>query len=292
MKVVFFGTSKLVIPIIQTLKQNFDLALVITTESGKNDPVPFYCINNKINYVSVSKTGDLISANFLKQTMAEIGVVADFGLILPEQVLKTFPLGVINIHPSLLPKYRGPSPVQSAILNGDIETGVTIIKLDKYMDHGPIIGQKMAKIEPTDTAQDLYERLFKFGGEILLHTASRLETLTLHPIEQNHEAATFTNRLTRDDGLIDFNKATNKTIFERMVRAYFPWPGVWSKVVLNDDNEPKIVKFLPNKMLQVEGKREMSYKDFINGYPKADKKLIEFLKANFPYDLTDDEELQ
>ncbi|MGA2968070.1 MAG: methionyl-tRNA formyltransferase [Candidatus Levyibacteriota bacterium] len=278
MRVVFFGSSRVVVPIIEMLKLNFEVALVVTTEKSKSDPVPFYCTNKRINYLSVVKTSDLIGANFLREAMAEIGIVADFGLILPEQVLETFPLGVINIHPSLLPKYRGPSPVQSTILNGDKETGVTIIKLDKYMDHGPIIWQEKTEIKPDETAMELYERLFKSGAQILLRIAPRLEFLMLHPAPQNHEVATSTKPLARDDGYIDFAKPVDKAFFDRMIRAYFPWPGVWSKAALNENGEQKIVKFLPNKLIQVEGKNEMSYKDFLNGYPNADKKLVEFLK--------------
>jgi methionyl-tRNA formyltransferase len=278
MRVVFFGSSRLVIPVIEMLKLNFELALVVTTEKSRADPVPFYCINNQINYISVGKTGDLIGANFLKEALAKLGIVADFGLILPEQVLKAFPLGFINIHPSLLPKYRGPSPVQSAILNGDTKTGVTIIKLDKQMDHGPIIAQEITEIKPGETAQELYQRLFKFGAQMLANISPRLEFLMLHPIEQNHQAATFTKPLTRDDGFINFAQPTDKVFFDRMIRAYFPWPGAWSKVALNGD-EQKIVKFLPNKLIQVEGKNEMIYKDFLNGYPKADKRLVEFLST-------------
>lgn len=278
MRVVFFGSSRLVIPIIEALKVNFELALVVTTERSKSDPVPFYCTNNHISYVSVGKTGDLIGANFFHEAMAELGIVADFGLILPEQVLKVFPLGVINIHPSLLPKYRGPSPVQNAILNGDTQTGVTIIKLDKQMDHGPIIAQEKAEIKPGERAQELYERLFKAGARILIDLSPKLGFLMLKPTEQNHNLATFTKPLTRDDGYIDFAKPMDKNLLERMVRAYSPWPGVWSKVILNGNGQ-KIVKLLPNKLIQVEGKREMSYKDFINGYPHADKKLIEFLSS-------------
>jgi methionyl-tRNA formyltransferase len=278
MRVVFFGSSRLVIPIIEILKLNFELALVVTTERSKNDPVPFYCTNNQINYVSVGKTGDLIGANFFHEAMAEMGIVADFGLILPEQVLRVFPFGIINIHPSLLPKYRGPSPVQSAILNGDSQTGVTIIKLDKEMDHGPIIDQEKAEIKPGETAQELYARLFKFGAQMLTDLSPKLESLVLHPVEQDHAATTFTKPLTRDSGFVDFAKPVDKTLFERMTRAYFPWPGVWSKVALNENGQ-KIVKFLPNKLIQVEGKNEMSYKDFINGYPNTDKKLLEFLRS-------------
>jgi methionyl-tRNA formyltransferase len=94
--------------------------------------------------------------------------------------------------------------------------------------------------------------------------------------EQDHQLATYTKMISKEDGQIDVSNIEPDEV-DRKIRAYFPWPGVWSKVILNE-NEEKIVKFLPNKMIQVEGKKEMSYKDFLNGYANADKNLIEFLK--------------
>jgi len=147
-------------------------------------------------------------------------------------MMNVFPYGIINIHPSLLPKYRGPTPVQSAILNGDGETGVTIIKLDKYLDHGPVVAQVEEEIKDNDTAKSLYERLFKIGGELLIKTLARYENVQELFIPQNHEHATFTKALTRDDGYYDLQSiSSGRGFFERMVRAYYPWPGVWSKAV-------------------------------------------------------------
>ena len=246
------------------------------------DPIPFYCKTQKINYIQVSKSADLISNYDLETIMPELGVVADFGIIIPQQILRTFPMGIINIHPSLLPKYRGPSPVQNAILNGETKTGVTIIKLDKYMDHGPVMAQIEEEIRPGDTSQTLYERLFKIGAALLQKTLIRYERSQVLFVPQNHENATFTKILTRDDGYIEFkNFFSGREFFDRIVRAYYPWPGVWTRTNLSDKkNDPKIIKFLPENKIQVEGKVEMSYKDFINGYPDADKDLISFLKTN------------
>lgn len=281
MKVVFFGSSRYVVPVVEMLYNNFDLPLVITTEQNNNEPIPFICRAKKIEYLSIRKSTDLLSAFQIDQTMASIGVVADFGAIIPLKILNLFPYGVINIHPSLLPKYRGPSPVQNAILNGDKRTGVTIIKLDKYVDHGDVIAQVDEEIKPNDTAQSLYERLFKIGGTLLEKVISKYETQQVVFIPQNHEHATFTKMLTREDGYIDFKEFfSSKDFFERMVRAYYPWPGAWTKVKLSEKAEPLIVKFLPDKKIQAEGGREMDYKDFINGYSSADKKLIDFLKKD------------
>jgi len=277
MKVVFFGSSRYVIPVIEMLHDNFDLPLVVTTEQNRRDAIPFYCIAKKIEYVSVRKSADLISNYQVTGAIASVGVVADFGLLIPEQVMSVFPFGVVNIHPSLLPKYRGPSPVQNAILNGDQTTGVTIIKLDKYLDHGPVIAQVEEEIKENDTAKSLYERLFKAGAQLLEKTLVNYENSQVLFIPQNHQNATFTKPLTRDDGYLDLkNIYEGKKFFERMIRAYYPWPGVWTKAMIND--KLLVVKFLPDKKIQVEGGNEMAYKDFLNGYPKADKTLLEFIK--------------
>ncbi|MDP2638206.1 MAG: methionyl-tRNA formyltransferase, partial [Candidatus Levybacteria bacterium] len=170
MNIVFFGSSKQVIPIIEVLRKNFDLKLVLTTEDPKPNlasqdqvlrsyPVVKYCLENKIPYLSVSTLSDQKVKSQLLSVNCQIAILADFGLIIPQEILNAFPKGIINIHPSVLPKYRGPTPVQTAILNGEKITGVSIIKLDEEIDHGPILGQEKEKILPTDTSESLYKRL-------------------------------------------------------------------------------------------------------------------------------------
>ena len=279
MKVVFFGSSRYVVPVLEMIHDQFDLPLVVTTEQNKMDAVPFYCESKKIEYLTIRKSADLISNYQIEETMANIGIVADFGILIPVQLMNVFPYGIINIHPSLLPKYRGPTPVQNAILNGETETGVTIIKLDKYLDHGPVVAQIGGeKINENDTAKSLYERLFKIGGELLVKTLARYENVPALFTPQNQADATFTKPLKREDGFIDLkNIYESKDFFDKMIRAYYPWPGVWTKTTIN--GKLLTVKFLPGKKIQVEGGNEMEYKDFLNGYAKAaDSDLISFLK--------------
>ncbi|MEK7160311.1 MAG: methionyl-tRNA formyltransferase [Patescibacteria group bacterium] len=280
MKIIFFGSSRYAVPVAEMLHTFYSLALVITTEQGNQEAIPFYCKAKKIDCVKIIKSADLISSYKIGGSGASLGVVADFGLIIPPGVIDFFKFGIINIHPSLLPKYRGPSPVQSAILNGDSKTGVTIMQLDKYMDHGPILIQEEEGIAPNDTSKSLYERLFKIGAVLLQKTIQKLETENLTPKEQDHENATFTKQLKRDDGFVDFKTVSSKEFFDRLIRAYYPWPGVWTRLRLSYDGQAKVIKFLPGKKIQVEGGREMLYKDFINGYPNAGKNLIEFLKKD------------
>ncbi|MEK9178167.1 MAG: methionyl-tRNA formyltransferase, partial [Patescibacteria group bacterium] len=161
--VIFFGSSKYVLPVIEALDKNFDLILVVTTEREPSDPIIKFCQKENISYHSVSSTANLSSLvnGQLSNVKCDLGVVADFGIIIPKEVLDAFPEGIINIHPSLLPKYRGPTPVQTAILNGDEKTGVTIIKIDEEVDHGPILYQEEEAIKLENTSEILLLRLFQ-----------------------------------------------------------------------------------------------------------------------------------
>ncbi|EKE06223.1 MAG: Methionyl-tRNA formyltransferase, partial [uncultured bacterium] len=138
MKIIFFGSSRFVIPLIEMLKQQFELVLVVTTESNTSDAVPAYCLEHNIKYLSISSFTDDVKSQLLTVN-CEMAALAYFGLILPKDVLNIFPKGIINVHPSLLPLYRGPTPGQAALLSGDKETGITIIKLDEEVDHGPVL---------------------------------------------------------------------------------------------------------------------------------------------------------
>ncbi len=294
MSIVFFGSSKFVIPILEVLRKNFDLKLVLTTErlafqgQAWEAAVINYCVKHKISYISVSNLSDQKVKSQLLNINCQLAVLADFGLIIPEDILNAFPKGIINIHPSLLPKYRGPIPAQSAILNGEKTTGVTIIKLDEKIDHGPILFQTKAAILPNDTSESLYERLFKMSSSSIVQTIELYLKGKIKPQEQNHNQATFTKPLTRQDGYVDLNELLSRAKLEKMIKAYFPWPGVWTKTELN--GVEKIIKLLPNYLksqypndpilIQVEGKKPMSYKDFVNGYPKVGKETLGKLKLS------------
>lgn len=280
MKVIFFGSSKYVIPIIENLKKNFDLELVVTTEKNETDAVPAYCKKNDLNFLSVSSLSDLIHNSKFIIHNSSIAVIASFGLIVPKQILDLFPKGFINIHPSLLPKYRGSSPVQQAICNGDKTTGVSIMLLDSEMDHGPILKQQEEIIADNDTAETLYQRLFQKGATLLPEILKDYVKEKIISQPQDHSKATYTKILTREDGFIDLNNPPEPQQLNHMIRAYFPWPGAWTllcpKASEGQAKELRI-KLLPENKIQVEGKKPISYKDFINGYPEV-KQLFEKLR--------------
>ena len=222
-----------------------------------------------------------------KEKKPDVGVLASFGTIVPKEFLNFPRKGILNIHPSLLPKYRGPSPVQAAILNGERQTGVTIIKMDEKIDHGPIVAQFNEEILSDDNAEKLYFRLFSAGAEVLktILPAYLEGKIRLRP--QNHSQATYTKKLTREDGFIPLEKlkaameGNDAETVERQIRAYYPWPGSWTSLKLKTKNSKlnnkrlKILKaHLENGKLvldqvQLEGKKPVSFKQFREGYPEV-----------------------
>lgn len=153
----------------------------------------------------------------------EVGVVAAYGEILRKAVLSIPPLGYLNIHPSLLPLHRGPTPVAGAIMAGDQETGVSIIRLDPGMDSGPILAQAVVPLTATARAGPLTDGLFRLGAQMLVEVLPRYAAGEVVPVAQDHSQATVTRLLRKEDGLIDW--ALPALVIERIIRAYDPWPG-------------------------------------------------------------------
>ncbi len=298
--IVFFGSSAYVVPIIESLNKNFDLKLVITTEQRSTDPVPAYCKRTRIPCMSVVQLSDLTIHHKLSTINAPL---------ISQDIIDLFPKGIVNIHPSMLPEYRGTTPIQRAILDGKTSTGVSIMLLDEEVDHGPLLAQIPLAIAPTDTAESLYKKAFTLGAEKLVEILPRYASGTLKPQEQDHTKATYTQPLTRNSGYIDIHSQSSigdSQWLARAVRAYHPWPGVWFVARIKHPkgtsfpeaaNQEVRIKLLPAGVipgydrgsikidspfqgndiaLQVEGKKPMGYKDFINGYPEG-KAILEKL---------------
>lgn len=214
----------------------------------------------------------------LAQDKAAVFLVADFGQIVPKKLFSMPPHGWLVIHPSLLPQYRGASPASAAIMSGDQETGVTIIKIHQKVDYGPIIAQFKEAIKSDETAGDLCQRLFGAGGEVLATILPAWVAGKIKPRPQNHSRATYTKRLTRADGQVNWQKSDAE--IERFIRAMSPWPGAWTLVRKHGHKEtkPQRLKILKahlekNKLVfdqvQLEGKKPVSWKQFQEGYPEA-----------------------
>jgi len=222
-------------------------------------------------------------------------VTVAFGQLLRESVLNIPKIACVNVHPSLLPKYRGPSPINWPIIRGDKKTGVTTMIMDKGMDTGDILLQKTTPIGDEETAADLYKRLSTMGADLLLETLIGLENGTLKPTEQDHDEATYAPKLTKKDGLIDWSKDPKTLV--NYVRGLVPWPGTYTyylgrilKIAKLKQAEPPagsldappgtviaaspkqglIVKTDPGavsiELLQPPGRRQMTAKDFLAGH--------------------------
>ena len=224
-------------------------------------------------------------------------IVVGYGRIIPQWMLDLPPLGNINLHASLLPKYRGAAPIQWAIANGETVTGVTTMRLDAGLDTGDLLLQREIAIEPDDTAETLAPRLASIGAELMIETLQGLQAGTIHPHPQDHSKATLAPILKKEDGLIDFSRRAIE-IANRM-RAFQPWPGAYTKFrgknlqILRA--HPAHETILEGELLvrgdhllvgcgsstclellelQLEGKKRTSGRDFIHGYrPERGEKL-------------------
>lgn len=271
--IIFFGSGWFVVPVIEKLSE-LNLLLVVTNETdGK---VIEFCKEKNIPYVS-SNLKDDETLSKIKGLKPSVAILASYGAFIPDEVIKTFPNGIINIHPSLLPKWKGPSPVPYTLLNGDTKTGVTIIKLDDEIDHGPILSQQPYNLTGNETSDDVLSILFETGSNMVIEQLQKLERgEQLSEIPQDHSKETWSYRIEKKDGMVDVNTPPNTKKLENMIRAFYPWPGVWLTTTLK--NQTKIVKLLPEGKIQVEGKNPTSYKDFINGFGEEGKNLLEKLK--------------
>jgi methionyl-tRNA formyltransferase len=164
----------------------------------------------------------------LKSFGAEIAILVAYGKIVPQSIIDIFPKGIINIHPSLLPTHRGPTPIESVILDGSIETGVSIMKLVKAMDAGPVYGQVKINLTKSETKQQLADRLLDAGGKLLVELLPEILDGTIAGKPQNDDNATYDKTITKLDGAIDWNEPAEQ--IEREIRAYAGWPKSFCKL--------------------------------------------------------------
>jgi len=280
---VFFGTPDVASETLEILKENDYLpTLIVTSPDAKRgrgmymeaSPVANFAKLNKIPCLKPDKL-DADFTNQLKAVSYELSIVVAYGKIIPEQILNMPKLGSINIHYSLLPKYRGASPVESAILNGETETGVTIQKMEFEMDAGAIIAQKKVAILSEETAPELRKRLIKLGGELLVKLLKTLSASSHSPFaggeKQDEVKATYTKKIKKEDGLIDMADDPVKNY--NKFRAYATWPrtfflarrslgegGFKTKRIIITKARLEDNKFIIEKIIPENGK-EMDYKN-------------------------------
>lgn len=235
MRIVFMGTPAFAVPSLEALlRSEHSVAGVVTRPDrpkGRGQalaaaPVKLVCEREGLPLLQPVKLKDPAFLEALLGWRPDLIAVAAFGRILPSAILQMPARGCINVHASLLPKYRGAGPIQWAIINGERETGITTMLMDEGMDTGAILLQERVPIQPDETAGALSARLAEVGGRLLVATIRRVKDGTVTPKPQDHSQATLAPLLTKEDGLIDW-KLTAIDIANR-VRGLSPWPGAYT----------------------------------------------------------------
>jgi len=234
-RVVFMGSPDFALPSLSALAtaQNYQLVGVITQPdraSGrgrelKAPPVKTLALELKIPIMQPEKLRAPESMRQLQEWNPDLIVVAAFGQILKKDVLDMPRYGCINVHASLLPRWRGAAPINAAILHGDQEIGVTIMQMDVGLDTGPMLAMKSIRVRPDDTAGSVLQTLSTLGADLLTETLPEYFSGNIQPVSQPTEGATYAPMLKKEDGLLDFTHTA--VDLERRVRAMNPWPGAW-----------------------------------------------------------------
>ncbi len=307
MKLVFCGTPRFAVPTLEKLVSGgFEVRLVVTQPDkprGRGlelapSPVKSRALELGLSVVQPDKIKN--NEEFRAQLAAaqpEAIVVVGYGRIIPQWMIDLPALGNINLHASLLPKYRGAAPIQWAIAMGEAVTGVTTMRIDAGLDTGDILQQKDLPIAPEDTAETLAPRLAAIGSDLIMETLRGLDAGSLQPHPQDHSRATLAPILRREDGLIDFRRTAAEVV--NRLRGFQPWPGaftsfrgkqlhLWAAKALPTTAAPGELSVEGGRLLvgcgedtalellevQPEGKKRMAAPDFVHGYrPKPGERL-------------------
>ncbi len=300
MRIVFMGAAEFGLPILEWLAHSEHQLVAVYTQPDKPvgrgraptfPAVKRVALEHGLTAVQPPSFKEPAVVEFLGRLRPDVIVVAGLGMILPAEVLALPRHGCINLHPSLLPRHRGPSPVQGAILAGDDWTGVSVMLMDEGVDSGPILSQRKVAIEPQDTTGSLTTKLAQIAAQLLAETLPLWLGGGLVPQPQPEEGATYTRLISKDEGEIDWHLPAPQ--IWRRVRAFYPWPGCYTRwqekmvkvleaIALPGGGEPGRVRALgPDAgaalgvetgdgilgllRLQLEGKRAMSAEEFARG---------------------------
>ena len=297
-RIIFFGTPDFAVPALRELHQNYKVVQVITQPDQpagrgkklKSPPVKIYCDENKILY---SQPPTIKGESFLREMhdlKPDVMIVAAYGKIFPQSLLSHFPM-VLNIHASLLPRWRGASPISQSILTGDHETGISIMKIVKELDAGPVMLQKSIDIEDDDDTDTLTKKLSELGSESLMEALDDIKNDRFEFVEQNEKEVTFAPMLAVEDAKLNWeNRACH---IQRHIRAYAPMPGaftydsserikIFRSRLTNQEAREKPGSIVRQKKqlfvacgdewieileVQRQAKNRQGITDFLNGYP-------------------------
>ena len=297
-RLVFMGTPDFAVPVLEALIGRYEIVAVVTqpdrrARRGRKleaSPVKVVALAHDLSVLQPPSLRQPDAVAELRALAPDVIVVAAYGQILPAEVLAIPPRSCLNVHASLLPRYRGAAPVAAAILAGEEETGVTIMLMDEGMDTGPILSQATCSISPQDTRRSLSARLAQLGANLMMDTLPRWLAAEIEPQPQDHSQATYCRIIAKEDGLIDWSQSAVE--IWRRSRAYHPWPGAYTfwrgkllKVLRAEalpqwsgEGEPGQVMALDEGLavvtgegalllseVQLAGKRALSAEDFARG---------------------------
>ena len=306
MKIIFFGTSDFAKTILGKLMDTTHEVVSVVTKptpsKGRGmksipDPVELLAKEKNLKILQFDNVNSSDAISELESFNADIFIVVSYGQILKESVLSIPKLYSVNIHASLLPKYRGASPIQYALLNGDKETGITIIRMDETLDGGDIILQKEIKIDSNDYIENLSSKLSLLGSEAIIESLNMQESKRIDFKKQDNNNVSYAPKIKKEDGLINWSKKSYEIV--NQIRALSPWPSAYTRfnnkilkilqadtskdsseilgeVILSDDTGIKVAcsdGSIVIKKLQLEGKKALSVDQFLRGN-KIEVKLI------------------
>ncbi len=300
MKVIFMGTPDFAVPVLQGLidSEEHQVTAVVTQpdkargRSGKLvfTPVKELAVANEIPVYTPVRVKDAEFVRTLREIPCDVIVVVAFGQILSKEILELPKYGCINVHASLLPRWRGAAPMQWSILAGDEKTGITTMQMDVGLDTGDMLLKKEVKIEETETGESLHDKLAALGSNLLLQTLKDVKEGNLHPVKQKEEDSTYASMLTKELGRLDFSWEADK--LERYVRGLNSWPSaftefhgktmkIWKAKVTEEETgeQPGTVIFIGKNSftvqtgksclelleVQLEGKKRMDAGSFLRG---------------------------
>ncbi len=298
MKISFFGTPQFAVPSLIALhKANIEIEAVFTQpnrEVGRKQTIqepPVKTAAKDLNLIVHQPNTKEELEEIIGNLESDFFVVIAYGMIFTEKVLKKPKIACVNSHASILPKHRGASPIQQALLNGESETGISFMKMDKKMDHGEIYETKIIKIDEDDDLPSLSKKLSELSAQYLPEVLEKISEGKLRPKEQKHSEASYCRKIQKSDGQIEWNNSAIE--IRNQFRAYTPWPGIYTKIKekklkileLNCEHggereagkfyiEDKLLKIqtgegiIVPETLQIEGKKPSSNKEFLNGNRK------------------------
>ncbi len=248
------GTSEFSVPLLLSLlREGYNIKTVYTRQDragGRGQkillsPVKKVSLENALQIRQPASFKEKEEICYLQNLKPDIIIVAAYGLILPKEVLNLPPFGCVNVHPSLLPEHRGPSPIPFTILAGGRESGVSIMLMDEGVDTGPVLKQQSLPIDAEDTAETLTRKLAEMGGSLLLRVLPDWFDGKIKPVPQNNSQATYSKMINKGDGEIYWQSSTAAEIWLK-VRAFYPWPGCYTRW------RGKLLRILKAKMLDIQ----------------------------------------